>query len=141
MRTVNEATIIGYLGDDPKIVCLQSGVKIANFSVATTEKWTDKKTGEEKVLTEWHRIVCFISIDFIQDYVKKGCPVYIRGSIRKREYLDKENQKKYIQEIVITKNGVMNSLDSSKNIIQNPNPDDEYPVIENFPKNYNINEL
>ena len=104
MTSVNKAIILGNVGDDPKIKTMQNGNEVANFSIATTDTWKDKQTGEKKEKTEWHRIVVFSSglVGIIKSYVKKGSKLYIEGSLQTREWTDKNtNEKKYITEIVL----------------------------------------
>lgn len=102
--SVNKVIIIGNLGKDPDIKHTQSGEKIANLYVATTESWKDKATGEKKDKTEWHKVVIFN--DAIANaaavYLKKGSKVYIEGQLQNREWMDNDI-KRYTTEIVITK--------------------------------------
>ncbi len=96
---LNEAQLIGRVGNDPEIRYLPDSTTVANFSIATTEKWNDKKTGERKEQTEWHRVNAFGSLaDVIRQYVKKGSLVFVRGSIHTREY-EKDGVKKSATEI------------------------------------------
>lgn len=101
---LNRAQIQGHVGKDADVRTLDSGNKKAAFSVATTETWTDKQTGEEKEKTEWHRVVVFgdALIDkVVAPYVKKGTPVYIEGQLRTREYTGEDGVKRYVTEIVV----------------------------------------
>lgn len=103
MPSLNEAKIIGHIGQQPEIRTMTSGKKVASFSVATSEKWTDKSTGEKKERTEWHRIVVFAEphVKFIEQYANKGDLVYVTGSIETRKWTDNAGQDKYTTEIVI----------------------------------------
>lgn len=97
---LNKVQLIGRLGADPEVKTLPSGESVANFNVATTEKWKDKKTGDEQSRTEWHRIVAFGGLAKIcGDYLKKGSQVYIEGQLRTRKWTDKNNVERYTTEI------------------------------------------
>lgn len=101
---LNKATIIGHLGKDPEIRSMQSGDKVANFSIATTERWKDKTTGEKKEKTEWHKIVIFNKnlVEVAEKYLKKGSKVYLEGQIETRKWSDsKTGEDKYTTEIVL----------------------------------------
>ena len=96
---VNKVILIGRIGKDPDIKTFDNGGKMAKFSLATTEKWKDKTSGETKERTEWHNIIVNgKSADFVEKYVKKGGQLYVEGGIRYREY-EQDGQKKYITEI------------------------------------------
>ena len=100
MKGVNKVIIIGNLGADPEFRQFDSGGSVANISVATSDQWTDKQTGEKKESTEWHRIVLFNRLgEIAAQYLRKGSSVYIEGSLRTRKYQDKSGQDKYITEI------------------------------------------
>lgn len=101
--SLNKVTLIGNLGGDPEIRTTNDGKEIANFSLATSESWKDKATGEKKEKTEWHRIVCFNEglVKIIKEYVKKGTKLYIEGQLQTRKWLDNTNQEKYTTEVVL----------------------------------------
>lgn len=101
--SLNKVTLIGNLGRDPEIRTTNDGKEIANFSLATSESWKDKATGEKKDKTEWHRIVCFNEglVKVIKEYVKKGTKLYIEGQLQTRKWLDNANQEKYTTEVVL----------------------------------------
>ena len=101
---LNKVQIIGHLGRDPEIRHSQSGDRIANFTVATSERWRDKQSGERKEKTEWHRVVCFNDrlSDVIEKYLGKGSKVYVEGSLQTRSW-EKDGAKQYTTEIVLTK--------------------------------------
>lgn len=97
---LNQAQIIGHLGKDPEVRYLPSGDPVANFSIATTEKWKDKATGEQREQTEWHRINVFGKLaDICSQYLKKGSLVFVQGKITTREWTDKDGIKRYSTEI------------------------------------------
>lgn len=100
MASLNKIQIIGNLGKDPEVRYLPSGDAVANITVATTEKWKDKQTGETKEMTEWHRINFFGKLaEIAGQYLKKGSSVYVEGSIHTRKWTDKDGQEKYSTEI------------------------------------------
>lgn len=100
MAGVNKAVLVGHLGRDPEIRYSESGTAVANFSIATSEKWTDKQTGEVKERTEWHRIVAWGRIgESCAKYLAKGRQVYVEGRIQTREWEDKEGVKRRTTEI------------------------------------------
>lgn len=100
MASVNKAIIVGNLGKDPEVKYTTGGQAVANFSVATSDKWADK-SGEKQERTEWHRIVVWgKTAENCAKYLKKGRSVYIEGRIQTREWADKEGQKRYTTEIV-----------------------------------------
>lgn len=110
-RGVNRVTILGNLGNDPEVKYTQSGSAIANMTVATSEEWKDKTTGESKSLTEWHRVVLFGKLaEVAGEYLRKGSQVYIEGQLRTRKWTDQSGQEKYTTEIVVGMNGVMQMI-------------------------------
>jgi single-strand DNA-binding protein len=101
MRTVNKVILMGYVGQEPKILTTQSGALIANLSLATSYKTGGKDGKPVNEVTEWHRLVAFSrTAEIIRDYVKKGSPLYIEGQLQTRSY-DKDGEKRYTTEIVI----------------------------------------
>jgi single-strand DNA-binding protein len=101
MAGVNKVIIVGNLGNDPEVRYAQSGSAIANISVATSDSWKDKNTGEKQERTEWHRIVMFNRLGEIAgEYLKKGSKVYIEGKLQTRKWQDQSGQDKYTTEIV-----------------------------------------
>ncbi len=98
-RGVNKVILVGNLGKDPEVKYLPSGDTLCNFSVATSETWKDKVSGEQKELTEWHRVTAYGKLAQIMgEYLRKGSKVYIEGSLRTRSY-EKDGQKHYTTEI------------------------------------------
>lgn len=97
---LNQAQIIGHLGRDPETRYLPSGDAVSSFSIATTEKWKDKQSGEQKEATEWHRISAFGKLaEIIEKYVRKGSLVYVAGKIITRKWTDKDGIERYSTEI------------------------------------------
>lgn len=110
-RGVNRVTILGNLGNDPEVKYTNSGSAIANLTVATSEEWKDKSTGESKSQTEWHRVVLFGKLaEVAGEYLRKGSQVYIEGQLRTRKWTDNAGVEKYTTEIVVGMNGVMQML-------------------------------
>ena len=114
MSSLNKVQIIGNLGADPDIRAMQSGDEICNLSIATSETWKDKNTGERREKTEWHRIVIFNAglVKVCKNYLKKGSKVYIEGQLETRSW-EQDGQKKYATEIVLRSyRGEIKMLDS-----------------------------
>lgn len=112
---VNKVILIGNVGQDPEIRFAQSGSKIATFSIATTESWKDKSSGERKTLTQWHRIVVFNEnlSNIVESYVKKGSKVFVEGAIQSRKYTGNDGIERNITEIVISQfRGEIQLIDS-----------------------------
>ena len=105
MGSVNKVILVGNLGKDPEIRSLGSGDRVANLTLATSESWRDKATGEKKEKTEWHRVVIFNDniIRVAEQYLKKGSSVYIEGSLQTRKWTDNTGQEKYSTEVVLQK--------------------------------------
>lgn len=100
MASVNKVIIVGNLGRDPEVRTFPSGGRVCNVTIATTDRWKDKQTGEMKEATEWHRVVFNERLaDIAGEYLRKGSQVYIEGSIRTRKYTDKDGVEKYATEI------------------------------------------
>lgn len=101
--SVNKCIIVGNVGQDPEIRTTQSGSKIANLSVATSESWKDKNTGEKREKTEWHRVSVFSEglVRVIEQWVKKGSKVYLEGQLQTRKWVDQAGVEKYTTEIVL----------------------------------------
>jgi single-strand DNA-binding protein len=101
--SVNKVILIGNLGKDPEIRRTQDGRPIANLSIATSETWRDKSTGERKEKTEWHRVVIFSEplCKIVEQYLKKGAKVYIEGALQTRKWTDQSGVEKYSTEVVL----------------------------------------
>jgi len=114
--SVNKVILIGNLGRDPEIRSFQNGGRVASFSIATSENWKDKTTGERKEKTEWHRISVMNDklVDVVERYVKKGSKLYIEGRLETRDYTDKDGVKRYTTEVVLRPfRGELTMLDSA----------------------------
>jgi single-strand DNA-binding protein len=115
MASVNKAILVGHLGKDPEIRATNNGDKIANLSVATSESWRDKVSGERKDKTEWHKVVIFNEglAKVAESYLRKGSKVYLEGALQTRKWTDKDGVEKYSTEIVLQKyRGELVLLDS-----------------------------
>lgn len=116
-RGINKVIIVGNLGDDPEIRYMPNGGAVANLSVATSESWKDKLSGETKELTEWHRIVIFGKLaEVAGQYLKKGTQAYFEGQLRTRKWQDQSGTDRYVTEIVINPaaGGVMRLLSGGR---------------------------
>jgi single-strand DNA-binding protein len=112
--SVNKVILVGNLGRDPEVRRLTSGDPVVNLSVATSESWRDKASGERKERTEWHRVVIFNEnlAKVAEQYLRKGAKVYIEGALQTRKYTDKDGAEKYSTEIVLQKyRGELTMLD------------------------------
>jgi len=113
--SVNKVILVGNVGRDPEIRSTQDGTTVANLSLATSENWRDKNTGERKERTEWHRIVIFNErlADVVEKYVKKGAKLYIEGALQTRKWTDNTGAEKYTTEVVLQRfRGDLTMLDS-----------------------------
>tara|TARA_Y100001970_G_scaffold267665_1_gene357944 strand:+ start:355 stop:801 length:447 start_codon:yes stop_codon:yes gene_type:complete len=101
--SLNKVMLIGRLGQDPEVRNTQDGRSLCTFSIATSESWNDKNTGEKREKTEWHRIVVFNEglVNIIQQYVKKGSNVFLEGQLQTRKWEDKDGIEKYTTEVVL----------------------------------------
>ena len=112
--SVNKVILVGNLGRDPEIRSTQDGTKVANLSLATSESWRDKSTGERKERTEWHRVVIFNErlVDVVEKYVKKGSKLYVEGALQTRKWTDNTGAEKYSTEVVLQRfRGELTMLD------------------------------
>lgn len=112
-KGVNKVILVGNLGNEPDVKATQSGNCITNISVATSESWTDKQSGEKKEKTEWHRVVFFNRLaEIARDYLKKGSKVYVEGKLQTRKWQDQQGNDRYSTEIIGSE---MQMLDSRNN--------------------------
>ena len=136
--SINKVILIGNVGNDPEIKSFQSGDRVVNFSLATTENWKDKQTGEQKSITEWHKISIFNTglISIAEKLIKKGMKIYIEGQLQTRKWQDASGTDKYSTEIVLKQyRGELVLLDKleQRNTLNNGNQtlNSDKP-IENF---------
>jgi len=100
-RGINKVILVGNLGKDPETRYMPSGKAVTNFSIATSESWKDKQTGEQKEQTEWHNIVMYDRLaEIAAEYLRKGSQVYVEGRLRTRKWQDKEGRDRYTTEII-----------------------------------------
>ena len=128
--SVNKVILVGNLGRDPEIRTFQNGGRVASFSIATSENWKDKATGEKKERTEWHRISVLNEnlVGVVERYVKKGAKVYIEGQLETRKWTDKDGQEKYSTEVVLRPyRGELTMLDGASGGRSMSGPSDEAP--------------
>ncbi|XOD69788.1 MAG: single-stranded DNA-binding protein [Sodalis sp. (in: enterobacteria)] len=112
-RGVNKVILVGNLGQDPEIRHIPNGGTVANMTLATSERWRDKQTGETKEKTEWHRVVVFGKLaEVVGEYLSKGSQIYIEGSLQTRKWLDQSGQDRYTTEVVVNVGGTMQMLGS-----------------------------
>jgi len=134
--SLNKVMLIGRLGQDPEVRSTQDGRSLCTFSIATSESWNDKSTGEKKEKTEWHRVVVFNEglVNIIQQYVKKGSNVFIEGQLQTRKWEDKDGIEKYTTEVVLQGfNSTFKMLDSKNSgSTENFSQDSGVEKVENF---------
>lgn len=110
-RGVNKVILIGNLGQDPEVRYMPNGGAVTNITLATSESWRDKQTGEMKEKTEWHRVVIFGKLaEIAGEYLKKGSQVYIEGSLQTRKWQDQSGQERYTTEVAVNIGGSMQML-------------------------------
>ena len=115
--SINKVILVGNLGKDPETRAMQNGSEICNLTIATSENWKDKSTGERKEKTEWHRVVIFNEnlARIAKEYLRKGSKVYIEGQLQTRKWTNKEGQDQYSTEVVLQNyNGNLTMLDSPR---------------------------
>jgi single-strand DNA-binding protein len=136
--SVNKVILVGNIGRDPEIRTTQDGREIANLSLATSESWKDKMSGERKEKTEWHRVVVFNDnlVRTIKSYVKKGSKLYVEGALQTRKWTDQSGAERYSTEVVLQGfNGVLTMLDGPGG--RSAGGDDEYgsaPSYDSAPR-------
>lgn len=114
MAGVNKVILVGNLGNDPEVRYGQNGNPVANFSLATSETWADKQTGQKQERTEWHRCVVFGKLaGIVEQYVRKGSKLYCEGQLRTRKWQDNSGQDRYTTEIVVDQMQMLNKVDDS----------------------------
>ena len=140
--SVNKVILIGNVGQDPEIRSFQTGGKVCNLSIATSERWKDRETKEQKERTQWHRVVVFNEplINLIEMYVKKGSKLFIEGQLETRKWTDASGQEKYSTEVVLRAyKGELTFLDSRSN--NNDNDSFQSSNQVNEVKNTELNQV
>lgn len=114
MRGINKVIIVGHLGQDPEVKYMPSGSAVTNISVATSEQWKDKQSGEKQEKTEWHRVVMFARLaEIAGEYLRKGSQVYVEGKLQTRKWQDKNGVDRYTTEIVAREMQMLGSPQST----------------------------
>jgi single-strand DNA-binding protein len=127
--SINKVILVGNVGQEPEIRNTQDGREIASFSIATTESWKDKNSGEKKEKTEWHRIVIFSPnlVSVVKLYVKKGSKLYIEGAIQSRKWKDNAGVEKYTTEVVLQQyNSTLQILSNNQNQAEEQEPEEDF---------------
>jgi single-strand DNA-binding protein len=120
-RGINKVILIGNVGGDPEVRYMPNGNAVATVSVATSETWKDKQTGEKQERTEWHRVICFNRLGEIAgEYFRKGAKLYVEGSLRTRKWQDPQGQDRYTTEIVASDIQMLDSKGGSSNNMPYP---------------------
>ena len=113
-RGINKVILVGHLGKDPEVKYLPSGSAVANVTIATSESWKDKQSGDKQERTEWHNVVFFGKLaEIVGEYLKKGAQAYVEGSLRTRKWQDKEGKDRYTTEIVASDMQMLGSKQGS----------------------------
>ena len=112
--TINKVILIGNLGKDPEIRRLENGAIVASFSIATSESFTDKNSGEKKEITDWHDIVLWRGLaEIAEKYIRKGTKIYVEGKLKKRSWQDKEGNTKYNTEVIGEELTILSRIETS----------------------------
>ena len=143
--SINKVILVGNVGNDPETKTFQSGDKVINFSIATSESWRDKESGEQKSITEWHKIAIFNTalVEIADKFIKKGMKVYIEGQLQTRKWQDSSGNDRYTTEIVLQKyRGELVLLDKieSKPVLDNKDIDNKSPIEEFNGKNSGLDD-
>lgn len=136
---VNKVILVGNVGADPDIRTMQSGDRVANLSIATSERWKDKTTGEKKEKTEWHKVVVFNPglVKLIEGWITKGTKLYIEGQLQTRKWQDKDGTDRYSTEIVLKPyRGEINILSSTKGRNDDAGGGDDYAAHNGHSPDY-----
>ena len=126
---LNKVLIIGNLGSDPEIKYTSSGSAVANLSIATSDRWKDRNTGEQKEQVEWHRVVLFSRLaEIAEQYLKKGSKVFVEGKLQTRDWEDAEGKKRYTTEVIAREMTMLDSRSGSDNAPQpqSSGPEDNF---------------
>ena len=127
--SVNKVILIGNLGKDPEVRHLENGAVVANFSIATSESYNDKNTGERREITDWHNIVLWRGLAQVAEkYLKKGMKVYIEGKLKTRSWTDENNQTRYTTEVVADQMTMLSRAEGGQQATNYPNSVENKPV-------------
>ena len=142
--SVNKVILLGNLGRDPEIRSMQSGSKMASFSIATSKRWKDKNTQEQREKTSWHNVVVFGDglVNIVENYVKKGSKIYIEGELQTRKWQDQDGNDRYTTEVILQGfNSNLTLLDSRSNTNQSSEiPQESSTTNENLESSTNDSE-
>ena len=128
-RGINKVILVGNLGQDPEVRYMPNGGAVANITLATSEAWRDKQTGENKEVTEWHRVVLFGKpAGVAREYLRKGSQVYIEGQLRTRKWQGTDGQDKYTTEVVVNVGGTLQMLGGRSSVHEAQNGQAESPA-------------
>jgi single-strand DNA-binding protein len=133
--SLNKVQLIGNVGQNPEIRSFDNGKKVATLSLATSESWKDKVSGEKKVETQWHKIAIFSQglVNVVESYISKGSKIYIEGQLQHRKYTDKQGVDKYITEVVLSGYGsnlkILDSKNSNETSFQKDEKEEEFEAI------------
>lgn len=131
-RGINKVILLGHLGNDPSVKYMPNGNAVANITIATSESWKDKTTGQQQDRTEWHRVVIFGKLaEIAGQYLKKGSLVYIEGQLQTRKWTDQSGQDRYTTEIVVNMQGTMQMLDKKGDNSQGSYQQNQPPQQQN----------
>ncbi|AGS06953.1 single-stranded DNA-binding protein [Candidatus Profftella armatura] len=140
MASVNKVIIIGNLGRDPETRYMSNGDAVTNVSIATTENWRDKNSGEKRELTEWHRITFYRKLaQIVKQYLKKGSQIYIEGRLQTRKWTNKEGVEKYITEVIADNMQMLGSRKNTNEKNISNNLENNFFNIMSARKNYTSN--
>jgi single-strand DNA-binding protein len=132
VKSINKTILVGYIGQDPEVRFMPSGGAVVNLSLATSEKWKDKDSGEKKERTDWHRLVAYGNLaEIIGKYVRKGAPLYVEGSLRTRKWKDKEGKDRETTEVIISE---MSMLGAKQDAPHGSAPAQEAPAAQPEPE-------
>lgn len=138
--SVNKVILVGNLGKDPEVRHMENGAVVANFSIATSETYKDRNTGEKITNTDWHNVVLWRGLaEIVEKYVKKGDKIYIEGKLKSRSYQDKDGVTKYITEVLGDNLVMLGRQDGSSN--PNNNPGDSSNAAPVAPAKAKVNEF
>jgi len=138
VRGVNKVILIGYMGQDPEVRYMPNGGAVATITLATSESWRDKQTGENRENTEWHRVVLFGKLaEIAGEYLRKGSQVYIEGQLRTRRWQDQSGQDRYTTEVIVNVGGTMQMLGSRRDGGQQGGQAPEQPASQQQPAGNN----
>ena len=127
-RGINKVILIGNLGADPEVRYLPNGNPVATLSLATSESWKDKQTGERQERTEWHRVVCFNKLgEIVGEYTKKGSKVYVEGSLKTRKWQDQQGVERYTTEIMANDIQMLDSKGNDSQSFYQPKQESSQP--------------